>query len=196
MSDLPWGRRIRETDRVDDLTRLAVAAAGGDRVALTAFVRRAQGEVWRLCAFLVGRDEADDLTQEVFLRVIKALPSFRGESSARTWVLAIARYTCSDAIRRASRQRRLVARLAARPAPSVADHAGATELDALVADLDPDRRTAFVLTQVLGLSYAEAAEVSDCPIGTIRSRVARARDDLLASVDLADGWDDERHADG
>ena len=92
---------------MDDLTRLAAAAAGGDRVALTAFVRRAQGEVWRLCAYLVGRDEADDVTQEVFLRVIKALPAFRGDSSARTWVLAIARHTCADAVRRTGRQRRL-----------------------------------------------------------------------------------------
>ena len=179
---------------MDDLTRLAVAAAGGDRVALTAFVRRSQGEVWRLCAYLVGRDDADDLTQEAFLRAINALPAFRGDSSARTWVLAIARYTCADAIRRAGRQRRLVARLAGRAPRPVDDHAGATELDALVAGLDTDRRSAFVLTQVLGLSYAEASEVCDCPVGTIRSRVARARDELVGA--MADDEDDERRADG
>jgi RNA polymerase sigma-70 factor, ECF subfamily len=55
-----------------------------------------------------------------------------------------------------------------------------------VAALHPDRRAAFVLTQVAGLSYAEAAEVCDVPIGTIRSRVARARGDLLAAVALHD----------
>ena len=48
--------------------------------------------------------------------------------------------------------------------------------------LEPDRRTAFVLTQVLGLSYAEAAEVCGCPVGTIRSRVARARDDFIGAI--------------
>jgi RNA polymerase sigma-70 factor (ECF subfamily) len=53
----------------------------------------------------------------------------------------------------------------------------------LVDGLDADRRDALMLTQVLGLSYAEAAEVCRCPVGTIRSRVARARDDLLAAVD-------------
>jgi DNA-directed RNA polymerase specialized sigma24 family protein len=53
-----------------------------------------------------------------------------------------------------------------------------TTVDLLLAALDPDRRAAFVLTQLLGCSYAEAAAVCDCPIGTIRSRVARAREDL------------------
>ena len=52
----------------------------------------------------------------------------------------------------------------------------------LVDGLEPDRRAALVLTQVLGLSYAEAAEVCGCPLGTIRSRVARARDDLIAAT--------------
>lgn len=151
-------------------------------MALTAFVRSSQAEVWRLCAYLVGPNQADDCTQEAFLRAIKALPDFRGESTARTWLLSITRYTCVDTIRRSTRQRRLVDRLAQRRPRPEADHAGATELESLVADLSDDRRSAFVLTQVLGLSYAEAAEICECPVGTIRSRVARAREDLLASV--------------
>jgi RNA polymerase sigma-70 factor (ECF subfamily) len=53
----------------------------------------------------------------------------------------------------------------------------------LLARLDADRREAFVLTQVVGMSYAEAAEVAGCPVGTIRSRVARARADLVAALD-------------
>lgn len=72
---------------------------------------------------------------------------------------------------------------------------------AAVADLldrlDPDRREAFVLTQLLGLSYAEAAEVAGCPVGTIRSRVARARADLVdspAGVKEDDGRGDAAHA--
>lgn len=52
----------------------------------------------------------------------------------------------------------------------------------LVDALDPDRRDAFVLTQLLGLTYAEAADVCGCPVGTIRSRVARAREDLVAAT--------------
>jgi RNA polymerase sigma-70 factor (ECF subfamily) len=53
------------------------------------------------------------------------------------------------------------------------------DLTALLPALDGDRREAFVLTQIVGLSYAEAAEVCDCPVGTIRSRVARARAELI-----------------
>jgi RNA polymerase sigma-70 factor (ECF subfamily) len=167
---------------VDDLTRLALAAGDGDRVALTAFVRAAQPDVWRLCAHLGGFDRADDLTQETFERALRSLPAFEGRSSARTWILSIARRTCADSIRRRVRRRRLMARLG--PAPeAVADHAGAIDLDTLVARLDDDRRGAFVLTQLLGLSYAAAAEVCGCPIGTIRSRVARAREDLLQELD-------------
>ncbi len=63
----------------------------------------------------------------------------------------------------------------------------------LLARLDADRREAFVLTQLIGLPYAEAAEVAGCPVGTIRSRVARARADLVASLDESASSD--RHGD-
>jgi len=167
---------------VDELTRLAVAAGSGDRLALAAFVRRSQAEVWRLCAGLVDRESADDLTQDVYVRALAALPSFRIDSSARTWLLAITHRTCADAIRRRTRRRALAERLARRRGSGAqADGTGAVDVSLLVAALEPDRRAAFVLTQVLGLSYAEAAEVVGCPVGTIRSRVARARDDLVAA---------------
>lgn len=133
--------------------------------------------MWRLCSQLVSREQADDVTQEVYLRAYRALPSFRGDSSARTWLLSIARRTCADAIRDLRRRRRLATRIE-RP-DAEADHARAVSVEALVAGLDADRRQAFVLTQILGLSYAEAAEVCECPVGTIRSRVARARADLV-----------------
>ncbi|MET0901776.1 MAG: sigma-70 family RNA polymerase sigma factor [Acidimicrobiales bacterium] len=170
---------------MDDLTRLALAAGAGDRVATTAFVRRTQPEVWRVCARLGDRADADDLTQEVYLRALPALTAFRGESSARTWLLQIARYVCADHVRGRTRRRSLVDRLVQRVATgdlAAADRSGEVDLDDLVAALDPDRREAFVLTQVAGLSYAEAALVCEVPIGTIRSRVARSRADLLDAL--------------
>jgi RNA polymerase sigma-70 factor (ECF subfamily) len=176
---------------VDDLTRLALAAGDGDRQALASFVRASQGEVWRLCAHLVDRQSADDLTQEVYLRAVPALARFRGDSSARTWLLTIARRTCADALRRTIRQRRLSERLGALTTkeqlltPGDAGSAG-QELDGLVAGLDLDRRTAFVMTQLLGMSYAEVAQVCDVPVGTIRSRVSRARADLVAALGEGD----------
>ena len=184
-----WNARADRDDTcpVDDLTRLALDAGDGDRQALASFVRSSQAEVWRMCAHLVDRQSADDLTQEVYLRAVPALARFRGDSSARTWLLTITRRTCVDAIRRNVRQRRLVDRLRTHSheddvvAPDPADE-DVRDLDDLVAGLDHDRRMAFVMTQVIGLSYGEAAEVCDVPIGTIRSRVSRARADLLDAL--------------
>lgn len=166
---------------MDELTRMAQAAATGDRVAIAAFVRRSQPEVWRVCARLGSRADADDLTQEVYLRALPALARFRGDASARTWLLQITRHVCADHVRRATRARALRDRLVQRGDRDETTPArtGEVELDDAIGDLDPDRRAAFVLTQVAGLSYAEAAEVCDVPVGTIRSRVARARADLL-----------------
>jgi RNA polymerase sigma-70 factor (ECF subfamily) len=161
----------------DELTELLLAAQDGDRLALSAWIKRSQAEVWRLCAQLVSREQADDVTQEVFLRAYKALPAFRGDSSARTWLLSIARRTCADAVRDLRRRRRLAARFE-RPSYEP-DPARMVTVEALLAGLDPERRLAFVLTQVLGLSYADAAEICECPVGTIRSRIARARADLV-----------------
>lgn len=164
----------------DPLTQLALAARDGDRVALSDFVRATRPDVRRVCAHLGDEAHADDLTQEVYLRALKALPRFRGESSARTWLLAIARNTAIDAVRAAVRRRNLLSR--ARPAAPVPDASGGTDLTALIQGLDPDRRTAFVLTQIAGCSYEDAAEICGCPVGTIRSRVARARGDLIEVV--------------
>ncbi|HEY8533715.1 MAG TPA: sigma-70 family RNA polymerase sigma factor [Micromonospora sp.] len=165
-------------------TQWALAARDGDPVAEAAFVRATQAEVWRFVAALVGTDSADDLTQETYLRAFRALPSFAGRSSARTWLLRIARRACADHIRATARRRRLDERLAAQaqlvsahPDPGI--HLGAADL---IRRLPEERRCAFVLTQVLGLSYHEAAEVEGVPVGTIRSRVARARADLVAAL--------------
>jgi RNA polymerase sigma-70 factor (ECF subfamily) len=162
---------------VDELTRLAQAAASGDRIALHGFVRASQSDVWRLCARLSDRDRADDLVQETYVRALRAMPDFRAESSARTWLLSIARRTVYDSYRARSRRRRAASRFDG-PATQP-DASGEVGLRLAVAALEPERRAAFVLTQELGLSYQEAAEVCGCAVGTIRSRVARARRDLI-----------------
>lgn len=161
---------------LDDIAR---AAARGDAVAFADLVRATQADVWRACAALVDRDSAEDLAQDTYLRAHRSLPRFDGRSSVRTWLLSIARHVCLDEIRRRTRRRRPMG------PPSrdvVADHAGEVELELMLAALDPDRREAFVLTQLIGLSYLDAAEVCGCPVGTIRSRVARARSDLVQAL--------------
>ncbi|MEY2463136.1 MAG: polymerase sigma-70 factor, subfamily, partial [Acidimicrobiaceae bacterium] len=72
-------------------------------------------------------------------------------------------------------------RLALRHREALSDPTAVVDLAALLPSLDADRREAFVLTQIVGLSYAEAAEVCACPVGTVRSRVARARAELISS---------------
>jgi RNA polymerase sigma-70 factor (ECF subfamily) len=169
---------------LDPTTELALRAGRGDAAAQAAFVRATQAEVWRFSAALVDPGAADDLTQETYLRAFQALPGFEGRSTVRTWLLGIARRTCADHLRAVVRRRRLDAKLAAQawtdaPHPDPAHRLGAEDL---LARLGEDRKTAFVLTQVLGLSYAEAAAVEDVPVGTIRSRVARARDELVEAL--------------
>ncbi|WP_431907560.1 sigma-70 family RNA polymerase sigma factor [Micromonospora carbonacea] len=168
----------------DPATGWALAARDGDPAAQAAFVRATQAEVWRFAAALVDPDTADDLTQETYLRAFRALPAFAGRSSARTWLLGIARRACADHLRVVVRRRRLAERLVSHahtdlPHPDPAGQLGAVDL---VRRLPAERRGAFVLTQLLGLSYAEAAAVEGVPVGTIRSRVARARHDLVESA--------------
>ncbi|WP_431974241.1 sigma-70 family RNA polymerase sigma factor [Micromonospora haikouensis] len=168
----------------DPATGWALAARDGDPAAQAAFVRATQAEVWRFAAALVDPDTADDLTQETYLRAFRALPAFAGRSSARTWLLGIARRACADHLRVVVRRRRLAERLASHahtdlPHPDPAGQLGAADL---VRRLPAERRGAFVLTQLLGLSYAEAAAVEGVPVGTIRSRVARARHDLVEAA--------------
>ncbi|MEE4021487.1 RNA polymerase sigma factor SigC [Gordonia sp. PKS22-38] len=175
----------------DEVTRLAVAASHGDRLALEAFVKATREDVWRFVGYLADRRSADDLTQDTYLRAIGALPRFRAGSSGRTWLLAIARRTVADHFRRAASRPQLSLTppdtIAASPRRSMR-HDDHVELEMLVEGLAEDRRAAFVLTQILGIGYADAAVVCGCPVGTIRSRVARARDDLMAAYESG-----ERH---
>jgi len=172
---------------VDEWTTLALAAQGGDQAAFAALVRRSQPDVWRLCAHLAGRRRADDLTQETFLRVWTALPRYRRQASVRTWLLAIARNTAIDALRAASRRPVSVELVDDPTASATPDPAGLVTTERLLATLAPDRRLALFLTQILGLSYMEAAAVCDVPVGTIRSRVARARRQLVAALGAGEG---------
>lgn len=171
----------------DELSHLLLMARDGDRDALTDLVRRAQPDLWRFCAAIVGAGAADDATQDTFIRAWQGMHNFEGASSAKTWLFAIAKRVCFDAGRRQQRAPKTMAEMPQARGDSQEDR---IVLEDLVARLEPDRRAAFVLTQLFGLSYANTALVCDCPVGTIRSRIARARGDLLAwSPEMAPGRD-------
>ena len=165
----------------EQLLRSAVA---GDRRALAEFVNETQQHVWRYCAYLGRGEDVADLVQETYARALRALPRFEGRSSARSWLLAIARRVCADAVRSAQR-RRAIESLWMRRDATTPDENVCVNLELAIAALGPERREAFVLTQIIGLPYADAATVCGVPIGTIRSRVARAREDL--QIELGGG---------
>jgi len=171
---------------MDDLTRLFLAARDGDRASLQDAIRRSQADVWRFAAHLVGPADADDVTQDTYLRAWRALPAFRADSGARTWLLSIARRAAADQIRHHQRRRRVDERARETVGPGwVDDSHQLLELVDLLDHLDANQRDAFVLTQVIGLSYAETADVCDVRIGTVRSRVARARAALIDELESA-----------
>ncbi|MEU6497265.1 sigma-70 family RNA polymerase sigma factor [Streptomyces sp. NPDC046984] len=183
----------REQSKEESITAWALAARNGDPDAVDRFVRALHRDVRHYVAYL-GADPqtADDLTQDTFLRALGSLHRFEGRSSARIWLLSIARRAVVDSIRYSSSRPRLTAtddwQSAAestqpRDVPGFDDGIALAEL---LDTLPDDRREAFVLTQMVGLPYAEAALVSDCPIGTVRSRVARARTSLIAWLDEAE----------
>ncbi|MFC4004576.1 sigma-70 family RNA polymerase sigma factor [Prauserella oleivorans] len=167
----------------EDITDAALRAAAGERDAAERFVAATQAQLFRLLSHLADRRVAADLVQETYLRAFAALPGYAGRSPARMWLLAIARRVAADHLRtRARRPATVGADDVLDGGVAAPDHGRLVVLHRLVSELDSERREAFVLTQVLGLSYAEAAEVCDCAVGTIRSRVFRARRDLVDAL--------------
>jgi RNA polymerase sigma-70 factor (ECF subfamily) len=192
---LPLSQQRREPSATADesITAWALAARGGDPAAVDHFVRALHRDVIRYVAHLCADPQAvDDLAQDTFLRALGSLHRFEGRSSARTWLLAIARRAVADSLRYSAVRPRpadlpdweLAVELAQpRGLPGFDDGVALLEL---LAGLPQERREAFVLTQLLGLPYAEAAALSDCPVGTVRSRVARARATLTGLLDEAE----------
>ncbi|RZS44731.1 RNA polymerase sigma-70 factor (ECF subfamily) [Herbihabitans rhizosphaerae] len=168
----------------DELTRLAFRAARGEAAAAEALVAATRGQLHRMLTYLADPRVAEDLVQETYLRAFAALPKFAGHSPARAWLAAIARNVAADHLR--TRKRRpppvLLGDASVADIVTTPDHGRTVVLRQLIAELDPERREAFVLTQVIGLPYADVARICDCPVGTIRSRVFRARDDLTRAL--------------
>ncbi|MFJ4966494.1 ECF RNA polymerase sigma factor SigC [Streptomyces sp. ADI96-02] len=174
----------------DDVTAWAVDAASGDADAFERVFLALHNDVRRYVACLADDAQlADDLVQETFLRAMGTVHLFEGRGSARAWLLSIARRTVVDSIRRAASRPRLADTSDWQYAAERSQPRGLPGFDEgialmeLVESLPDDRREAFVLTQVLDLPYDDAARTSSCPVGTIRSRVSRARTMLTAMLE-------------
>lgn len=182
---------------VEDLIR---RAQRGDLPAFNALVLRFQDAVFGLAARMLGSTEAaEDVTQDAFLAAWRSIDSFRG-GSFRSWLFTIAANRCRDEFRR--RGRRPVTSLdAARDDPDRADldppdddplpEAVAEQgelrsaLEALLRELPDDWREAVVLSDVEGLDYAEIAAVTGVALGTVKSRLSRARSRLRELIDAS-----------
>ena len=151
-----------------------------------------QHRVFSIALRMLGsRAEAEDIAQDTFLRAHRAIGDFRGEARLGTWLYGIAARLCLNRI--ASAPRRLEraddAALLRLPAPA-ADAAGALErselaaaLQEAIAELPEERRIVVVLRDLEGLSYEEIAATLGLELGTVRSRLHRARNDLKAKLE-------------
>ncbi|MGE5235848.1 MAG: RNA polymerase sigma factor [Acidobacteriota bacterium] len=197
---LPVGARSGVID--PDAAELERARAG-DEAAFEILVSRHERTVWLVARRLLGHDdEALDAAQDTFLRVFRALPRFRGEATFRTWVIGIAINVCRNRLASAERRRSRLneelirtdpatGRPAERPlpdpspGPEAATHAGELRaaLDKALASLTTEHREVVVLREVEGLDYEELGRVLGCRVGTVKSRLARARAALRAALE-------------
>lgn len=163
------------------------AAMAGDLDAFEALVRAYQVHVWRFLRHLLGDAAlAEDITQETLLRVHQRLSTYRFQSKFSTWVFQVARNAGIDALRARSRRDRLVTRLVS-PGQQASDPSIRVELAAALASLAPKLREAVTLVEVFGLPYREAATVLGVPEGTVKSRVFRARGELVRWLRAGEG---------
>jgi RNA polymerase sigma-70 factor, ECF subfamily len=163
-----------------------VAAAAGDVSAFERLVHATEGQLWRYLVHLLGDGAlAEDVRQEIYIRVHYRLPSLRDPSRFVPWVFAMARNAAYDASR--SRKRRharwQLAANEARQETSSDPHLEVEVADAL-ARLEPELREPLVLVAIMGLSYAEVAETMGLPEGTVKSRVFRARRHLVSTLEI------------
>lgn len=188
------------TERVSKQTdkELVRRVQAGDRRAFDLLFSRYQHKILNLVSrYLRDQEDVQDVAQEAFIKAFRALPRFRGESAFYTWLYRIAINTAKNHIVARSRRPPGVdvavedaeyfdgadaLRDMENPEASLAREQLSTEIDAAIADLPGDLRSAVTLREFDGLTYEQIAEIMDCPVGTVRSRIFRAREAIDARI--------------
>jgi RNA polymerase sigma-70 factor (ECF subfamily) len=156
-------------------------ARRGDAGAFEELVRAYQGDVWRFAYhFTRDRSLADDVTQEAFLRAYRFLKSFRGDARFTSWLFRIARNCAMDQIR----ARNVYVERVTPTSGTVADPQARVELAEALGAVSAEYREPFLLIEVFGLSYQEAADVLGVRVGTIKSRMHRARKAMMEALEI------------
>lgn len=166
----------------------------GDQAAWESVVRRYWRRVFHIAYTFTGRhDEAEDLTQDVFLKLFRSLATFDRRANFQTWLISVSRNLCIDHYRRVRRERESVNRdvdpATLSPAsPEPGPHAALEQRDrvellrAALAELAPTLRSAVLLRDIQELSYQEIAARLRVPEGTVKSRLNRGRADLARRI--------------
>ena len=168
------------------LKRILAGCLRGDEQAVRALVEQYQGMVFSLCLRLLGnRQDAEDVVQETFIRVVRSLASYDRSRRFEPWLLAIAANRCRTLLAAQSRRREVVIpweHIAAKPSHGLEEEHLREELTQALETLRPEHRQAFVMFHQMEMSYAQIAEVLDCPINTVKTWIHRARRQLVAHL--------------
>jgi RNA polymerase sigma-70 factor (ECF subfamily) len=160
--------------------RTVIRAREGDLAAFEDLVRLLQADAYAFAWHLTrDRTLAEDVTQEAFIRAFRFLKGFRGDQRFGSWLFRIVRNCAMDALRGRSRWTALTGD---GPERVVADPSARIELEAALATVSSEHREAFLLVEVFGLSYQEAADVLGVAVGTVKSRMFRARKALCDAI--------------
>jgi RNA polymerase sigma-70 factor (ECF subfamily) len=178
----------------DDL-QLIARFKQNDRSAFEEIVLRYQDKIYNLCRRMLGNaHDAEDAAQEVFLKAYQALPKFQPEASLYTWLYRIATNTCIDYKRKPlleslfggpkGEERIIHDRASDEPSPERLYESKEIDraLHECLEKLSPKLRAIIILLEIEELSYEEIAETLDISLGTVKSRIARAREDLKKSM--------------
>lgn len=171
----------------------------GDQSAMLELVRQFHGQVFGLCLRMLGhRQDAEDAAQETFVRALRSLASWDDQRDFEPWLLAIAGNRCRTMLSARGRRFRGEALIEeALPDPRSATIAvgdWAEEIERGLATLRGEHRLAFELFHHRELSYQEIGEIMDCPVGTVKTWVHRARKELMAWLRRREIEEDSQHA--
>lgn len=186
----PFAEGRELSDEITD-QELVRRVQKGDKRAFDQLFVRYQGKIFGLVTrYVRDRQEVEDVVQEAFIKAFRALPRFRGDSQFYTWLYRIAINTAKNHL--VARARRPPGadidaedaesyepmRQVENPENELARDELSTVIHKAIADLPDDLRSAVTLREFDGMSYEQIAEIMDCPVGTVRSRIFRARESI------------------